>query len=148
MNPIDLFCSFDGRIGRKTYWMATAAIVAAEFFVMVIAGLAIGVWVADFVMLIFFYPQFVVAAKRGHDRNISIWIVGVVFAATLVLDVLDIFFGLALENPYHDPLTFVATIAYAVLGAAMLVELGFRKGTAGPNRYGPDPLAASSPGGG
>jgi len=28
-----------------------------------------------------------------------------------------------------------------VFGLALLVELGFRRGTAGPNQYGPDPLA-------
>ncbi|HWW34998.1 MAG TPA: DUF805 domain-containing protein [Xanthobacteraceae bacterium] len=27
-----------------------------------------------------------------------------------------------------------------VIGLAVLIELGFRRGTPGPNRYGPDPL--------
>ena len=147
MNRIDLFLGFDGRIGRKTYWMATLAIVAAEFVAMLLAAMVVGERVLDFVLLIFFYPQFVIAVKRGHDRNIPVWIVGIVFAAALVFDVLDMI-GWTGKNAYDDPLTFVVTATYAVLGVAMLVELGFRKGTAGPIRYGPDPLATSLPGGG
>jgi uncharacterized membrane protein YhaH (DUF805 family) len=29
-----------------------------------------------------------------------------------------------------------------VLALALIIELGFRKGTTGPNQYGPDPLAS------
>ena len=145
MNLIDLYLDFSGRIGRKTYWLATAAVVAAELVAVVLAALAMGEWVAGFVTLIFFYPQLVLAAKRGHDRDIPIWIVGAFFAASALLNVLDIF-GWVAKNPYRDPLTFVVTMAYAVVGVAMLVELGFRKGTAGPNRYGPDPLVSTLPG--
>jgi uncharacterized membrane protein YhaH (DUF805 family) len=32
-------------------------------------------------------------------------------------------------------------VPFAILGVALLVELGFRKGTPGPNQYGPDPLS-------
>jgi uncharacterized membrane protein YhaH (DUF805 family) len=160
MNLIDLYCSFDGRIGRKTYWIATAAIAAVGSVVVAVmgavsfmAGVVNGLWVLDIVVLIFLYPQFVVAAKRGHDRNISIWIVGIVFVVTLIPNALNTLFGWAglnpyddlfaweFPNPYHEPLTFVAKIAYLVLDIAMLIELGFRRGTAGPNRYGPDPFA-------
>jgi uncharacterized membrane protein YhaH (DUF805 family) len=28
-----------------------------------------------------------------------------------------------------------------IVSLALLIELGFRRGTPGPNRYGPDPLA-------
>ena len=46
----------------------------------------------------------------------------------------------------HD-LSFVhsdSILPYLLLGLALLVELGFRKGTTGPNQYGPDPLAPGS----
>jgi uncharacterized membrane protein YhaH (DUF805 family) len=32
-------------------------------------------------------------------------------------------------------------IAVGLVTIVMLIELGFRRGTRGPNRYGPDPLA-------
>jgi uncharacterized membrane protein YhaH (DUF805 family) len=38
-------------------------------------------------------------------------------------------------------LALATMIPFAVFGVALLVELGFRRGTVGPNTYGPDPLA-------
>ena len=43
------------------------------------------------------------------------------------------------DNP--SILSMVVTIPFLVLLLALIIELGFRKGTPGPNRYGPDPLA-------
>ena len=37
-------------------------------------------------------------------------------------------------------LSLAIALPFTVLGLALLVELGFRKGTTGPNQYGPDPL--------
>jgi uncharacterized membrane protein YhaH (DUF805 family) len=37
-------------------------------------------------------------------------------------------------------LSIVIALPFTVLGLALLVELGFRRGTVGPNQYGPDPL--------
>jgi uncharacterized membrane protein YhaH (DUF805 family) len=46
----------------------------------------------------------------------------------------------------EDPsiVSLVIALAFTVMGLALLVELGFRKGTPGPNQYGPDPLANRS----
>ena len=35
-------------------------------------------------------------------------------------------------------------ISLVVLGLALIIDLGFRRGTVGPNRYGPDPLDTST----
>jgi uncharacterized membrane protein YhaH (DUF805 family) len=35
-------------------------------------------------------------------------------------------------------------VPLGILGLALIVDLGFRRGTVGPNRYGPDPLDAST----
>jgi uncharacterized membrane protein YhaH (DUF805 family) len=32
-------------------------------------------------------------------------------------------------------------VPFTILALFLLVELGFRRGTLGPNQYGPDPLA-------
>jgi uncharacterized membrane protein YhaH (DUF805 family) len=37
--------------------------------------------------------------------------------------------------------SFVVTLLLGIVGLALFVDLGFRKGTPGPNEYGPDPLA-------
>jgi uncharacterized membrane protein YhaH (DUF805 family) len=41
----------------------------------------------------------------------------------------------------QSTLVFIIAISYTVFELALLIELGFRKGTEGPNQYGPDPLA-------
>jgi uncharacterized membrane protein YhaH (DUF805 family) len=33
-------------------------------------------------------------------------------------------------------------VPFTVLLVALMIELGFRRGTIGPNRYGPDPVAS------
>ena len=40
------------------------------------------------------------------------------------------------------PLSYITALfqPWAALGVALLVELGFRRGTIGPNQYGPDPV--------
>jgi uncharacterized membrane protein YhaH (DUF805 family) len=35
-------------------------------------------------------------------------------------------------------------IPYLVFGLALTIDLGFRRGTVGPNRYGPDPLETNA----
>jgi len=156
MRWIYFFGNFDSRIGRKTFWLTSIAIFAAELVLAFIGALIIallsGDWEAkagdrwiDAVYLIFLYPQFIVDVKRGHDRNIPIWVIGVFYAA-LVADYFLVEFGWLVELPNQNVtssvnvVSFMVTILLGIFALAFLVELGFRKGTTGPNRYGPDPL--------
>jgi uncharacterized membrane protein YhaH (DUF805 family) len=47
---------------------------------------------ADIVMFLFLVPQFLIAVKRAHDRNISTWVVSAWLVMLATTDVLD-FFG-------------------------------------------------------
>ncbi len=38
----------------------------------------------DVVLLVFLYPQFVIAVKRGHDRNIATWVIVACYAVIAV----------------------------------------------------------------
>ena len=40
------------------------------------------------VSLMLAYPEFAVFAKRGHDRNVPTWVIGVFIAGGVVLDLL------------------------------------------------------------
>jgi uncharacterized membrane protein YhaH (DUF805 family) len=42
--------------------------------------------------------------------------------------------------PVPGPITMGLSVIVGIFGLYMLVVLGFLKGTAGPNNYGPDPL--------
>jgi uncharacterized membrane protein YhaH (DUF805 family) len=78
--------------------------------------------------------------KRGQDRNLPIWLIGIFFAASVLLDLFTVT-GWAGVDDQPSTLELVFAIPFTVFGLALLFELGFRKGSAGPNQYGPDPLA-------
>jgi uncharacterized membrane protein YhaH (DUF805 family) len=100
------------------------------------------------ILLAFAYPKFVIDVKRGHDRNIRMWIIGAVYAATIARSIL-IEFGWLVELPDQNVMSpinvasFLAALVVGIVALALLIELGFRKGTPGPNQYGPDPLGKS-----
>ena len=144
MDWVYLLHSFDGRIGRKTFWIAMAVVTAAEILGHFAAEAIQGDRLSAIVDLVFTYPEFAIAAKRGQDRNMPLAVVGTFFAAGVVLDLITV---LGLSGTADQPSTLSLAIAlpFTVFGLALLVELGFRKGTTGPNRYGPDPLAPQSP---
>ena len=144
MDWVYLLNSFDGRIGRKTFWIAMAVVTAAEILGHFAAEAIQGDRLSAIVDLVFTYPEFAIAAKRGQDRNMPLAVVGTFFAAGVVLDLITV---LGLSGTADQPSTLSLAIAlpFTVFELALLVELGFRKGTTGPNRYGPDPLAPQSP---
>jgi uncharacterized membrane protein YhaH (DUF805 family) len=135
-----LLDSFDGRISRKTFWIAMGIVGAANVLACLAADYIQGDKLNAIVDLAFNYPEFAIAAKRGHDRNLPIWLVGIFFAASVLLDLFTVT-GWAGEDDQPSTLELVMAALFIVLGLALLIELGFRKGTAGPNQYGPDPLA-------
>jgi uncharacterized membrane protein YhaH (DUF805 family) len=156
MRWLRFFGNLDGRIGRKTFWLASLAVLAVEFVVGLVAAVAVASlvgdddspavdWTMDIVLLVFLYPQFVIAVKRGHDRNISLSIIAAFYAAFVGRDVLEDF-GWLVRNPDQNMfsgvnvVSFLATLLVGLLALAFLIELGFRRGTPGPNRYGLDPL--------
>jgi uncharacterized membrane protein YhaH (DUF805 family) len=76
---------------------------------------------------------FAVGVKRLHDRDKSGWWVLLFLLAPSVLG--------SIANTSEQPLVgFVLGLASFVISIWALVELGFLRGTVGPNRYGPDPL--------
>jgi uncharacterized membrane protein YhaH (DUF805 family) len=91
--------------------------------------------------LVMTYPQFAVCAKRGHDRYTPMWVVGLFFALAVALDLMNLggWIGKA-DQSNPTPLVYVFAVTLFVLTLALIIDLGFRRGTVGPNRYGPDPL--------
>ena len=113
-----LFLSFEGRVGRSSYWLAclvlfTANILASHIGTRLIEGPA-GGGVILLGWLVILYSGAAVAAKRWHDRNKSGW-----WSLIALVPVIGLIW--------------------------MLVENGFLPGTPGPNRFGPDPVKAARP---
>ena len=137
-----LLNGFHGRIGRRTFWIAMAAVVVAEIAVHLLTDQLQGDRLSAIVDLAFTYPEFAVALKRGHDRNLPVWLLAIFFAAGALLDLLTVLGWAGTDETPSAPALVIA-VPFTVLALALLVELGFRRGTVGPNRYGPDPLAGS-----
>jgi uncharacterized membrane protein YhaH (DUF805 family) len=141
MDWIHLFTSFEGRISRKPFWIAFMVFVAAEIAI----ALATqendrAAALADLALI---YPEFAVCAKRGHDRNTPSWLIGLFFALAALFDLL-LFAGWITSTSLKAPTTFVLLLVVTIglFALVLLIDLGFRRGTRGPNDYGPDPLQA------
>ena len=136
-----LLSSFEGRISRKTFWIGIAVLLVAELLGYLIAQALQGDRLAAIVDLAFVYPEFAIAAKRAHDRDLPIWILIVFFGGGAVLDLLTV---LELSGAKDQPnlMSLMIAVPFTVLLVALLIELGFRRGTIGPNQYGPDPVAS------
>jgi uncharacterized membrane protein YhaH (DUF805 family) len=137
MTWIDLLTSIKGRINRKPFWIALICLSVPEL----VAHVAMGERWSAIVSLLLAYPEFALFAKRGHDRNVPTVIPALLIAGATFLNILVL---LDLAGPLENPNTLFLAVAIPVgIGALiLLVDFGFRRGTAGPNRYGPDPLAA------
>jgi uncharacterized membrane protein YhaH (DUF805 family) len=140
MDWLYLLNSFDGRIGRKTFWIAMAVVALGNAVAYYVAQQIEGDRLGAIVDLAFTYPEFAIAAKRGNDRNMPFWVLAVFFGAGAMLDLFDVL-GWSGTSQNPSALSLALAVPVGIFGIALLVELGFRKGTAGPNRHGPDPLA-------
>jgi uncharacterized membrane protein YhaH (DUF805 family) len=141
MDWLYLFNSFDGRINRQTFWIGIAVLLVAEITAHLAAEAIQGDRLSAIIDLAFTYPEFAIATKRAHDRDLPIWILIVFFGGGAVLDLLTV---LDLTGSTEQPsvLSLFIAVPFTVLLVALMIELGLRRGTIGPNRYGPDPVAS------
>jgi uncharacterized membrane protein YhaH (DUF805 family) len=143
--------SFEGRIGRGTYWLAILAVIVAVLVVTVApflldseaAAVLMLALTSQFIWLLSLWPMLAVGAKRLHDRNKNGWWLLVFWLLPFAL-----FCGGFSIVFFDDPRTgrsgdfstglivVLASLPPALWG---IVELGILPGTKGPNLYGPDP---------
>ena len=71
------------------------------------------------------------AVKRAHDRNMPAWLLMIFFGAGALLDLFTVL-GVAGNDEAPSMLSLVIAVPFTVFGLALLVELGFRRGTVGP----------------
>jgi uncharacterized membrane protein YhaH (DUF805 family) len=135
-----LLWSFDGRISRRTFWIALATVGAIELACHLAAQSLDQDRLSSIISLAFGYPEFAILAKRGHDRNISAWTPGAFYAYSSLIDLLFVI-GLAGTQDEPSSLVVALTIPWLAFAAGLLIDFGFRKGASGPNSFGPDPLA-------
>jgi uncharacterized membrane protein YhaH (DUF805 family) len=143
--------SFDGRIGRLTYWLATLAVIIAVTVLTVApflipsedAAVLMIALTSQLIWLLSLWPMLALGSKRLHDRNKNGWWLLVFWVLPFAL--FSVGLSIALFN---DPSTgrsgdlptasilILASLPPALWG---IVELGILPGTRGPNLYGADP---------
>jgi uncharacterized membrane protein YhaH (DUF805 family) len=111
-SPRRILFSFDGRIGRRTWWLwGVAALLGLSLYATVllrVAGVAAGT--TDLLVnLLLLWPALAISAKRWHDRGKSAW-----WAVVVLVPVVGWIWA--------------------------LIENGCLRGTRGANRYGAAPL--------
>ena len=126
----NLLFSVQGRANRAKFWLVALAIVVIEviLFAVILGG----------------------AAMSGDPEQIAAAMGPVASVVILAFVVIATWISVAVAvKRYHDRNKsgwWVLIVFVPVIGGLWyLIECGFLRGTAGPNTYGPDPLAAEQP---
>ncbi|MDR9825442.1 DUF805 domain-containing protein [Vibrio sp. FNV 38] len=136
----ELLFSFQGRVGRKTFWLWNVV------YYLSIIGFAVGIntlfpdlahLLLPLFLLVVLIPDLAITAKRWHDRNRSSWYL--LLNVPLVIGRLSVPAGevaVAQSTLLQTLISFVALTC----GLWVFVECGLMKGTEGANQYGIDPV--------
>ncbi|ELS3716074.1 DUF805 domain-containing protein [Vibrio fluvialis] len=135
-----LLFSFQGRIGRQTYWIWNVCYYLAIVSVIVLLnrwlpGLA--PYVLPLFMLLILVPDLAVTAKRWHDRDKSSW--WLLLNVPLVIGRMTVPMGEASMTITPNLLDTGISLAALLCGSWILIECGFLAGSDGDNRFGKAP---------
>jgi uncharacterized membrane protein YhaH (DUF805 family) len=137
MNWQDLFISAHGRVGRRDFWIAAAALI--------ISGLVLNLLpvIGPLAALALLYPWTCILVKRLHDTGRSGWLVLVPTVPAALSGVLGLFAALALQSPATMGAAFgmaglalSASMLAALIGLGFLLWAGLKAGDAASNRFG------------
>jgi uncharacterized membrane protein YhaH (DUF805 family) len=147
-----LYTNFEGRIGRKSYWLGTICLIIVMMIVMFGAIYLIGgsVLANDFqtrlvtfvLQLLFLYPSAALIVKRLHDRNRPGWFAAFMLGPVILKSISDLV-GMTGDPINQNALDYLFNILIFVVAIWFFVELGCLRGTVGPNQYGPDPVGGA-----
>ena len=127
------YCCFKGRASRFEFWWFCLFTFILNLVVALLGSLlpALGSIVSAVQALWLLLPTVGVTTRRLHDRNLSGWWQVLPLAAAL-----PAIAGAVLEANW---LLMLAGCAAGLASLVLLIVYAL-KGTAGPNRFGPDPL--------
>lgn len=146
-----LLFTFQGRINRAKYWLAVliyfvAAIVLALLGFMadrIVGGVGLLYGIVGTVVYVALLVSSVgVGIKRLHDRDRPGWWLLIFYVLPTVILLVGTFLSWSTRSMAISAVFSLVASAISIWG---FVELGCLRGTVGPNRYGPDPLAEESP---
>ena len=147
-----LYTTTDGRLSRKEWWIGVIGVIVASILLSIIlsaAGLGgTSGWGQLIAYVIMFYPSWCIGIKRRQDRDNNATDFKVLMGLSGLLTLLQAFgigvtmtdLGNGMIVPAPEMWMSVLYLLLGIFGIYMLVQLGFLRGTPGPNSYGPDPL--------
>ena len=148
-----LFTSFDGRIGRREFWLGICLLAVAQAVNYLLVSIAdafvperiyLG-WSLIIWFLIGLWPALAIFAKRWHDRNKSAWW-NLIAPPVVVPVAIIIALILRLGNNESALVWLLFLIVFGGPPIWLIVELGFLRGTKGLNQYGSNPLTGQASG--
>jgi uncharacterized membrane protein YhaH (DUF805 family) len=125
---------------------------AAAVSQMVADSMRAGGWASLILFAIFAYPIYALSIKRRQDKDNNGMDLKIYLGLTgLVLLIQALGIGMETTTlggvtiPTPSMWLMLLTFALGIFAIYLLVVLGFLRGTAGPNQYGPDPLGGTAP---
>lgn len=153
-------CDIKGRSPRSEFWWFTLFTIFSSFlilFLLITVGDELFRPASDYpeveititilavtIVLIYIYCNFVIDARRFHDTNTSVGLL--IFLKVFIIALLVSKESIVSLGPSFDArLAIQGAISVIVFAVWLgLLAIYCSKGTQGPNRYGPDPLAKNS----
>jgi uncharacterized membrane protein YhaH (DUF805 family) len=161
--PLKRYAQFTGRSTRREFWMWVLFIIIVTIVLSILDGMlglgghnsygstnlsgpgatgysygaaTRGGWLTNLFSLAVLVPNIAVSVRRLHDVNRSGWWILMPFAPYVV--------GFILMLGLHSFAVGGLLIGVGAIGAIVLLVWYCLRGTVGPNRFGPDPLADMS----
>ena len=150
MNLPHLFLSLHGRIPRSHFWTGIGVILFFQFLVLIplVNAYAIDLdrgpaplWFRNISLLldiICSWPIYAVMAKRLEDRDQNGHMAFILVALLLLFSTLEAF-GLTQNGREYSLAGYATGLPLLLIACVAVFELGIRRGTPGPNRFGPEP---------
>ena len=147
MDRWSFYFSIRGRINRAKYWLALLIFSIVDMILGLLGSVldnivAFQVFSA-LVNLAVFAATIAVSIKRLHDRDRSAWWLLLFFLGPVLFAIAGgaiMWAGAGSATDWAFLLPRLCLLGAFALGIWGLVEMGFRRGSAGYNRFGPDPL--------
>jgi uncharacterized membrane protein YhaH (DUF805 family) len=143
------YSDFSGRSGRAEYWQffgifTAAAVVAAVLDATMGNEQPVLLYLIAAMLLV---PYFAVSTRRLHDRAVSAKVLFIQTGLAVATSVFPYEAGKNVYTTAGDVWTSLMHVAnYALLATNIgLLVLMLGRGTAGPNRFGPDPSTVDGP---
>ena len=150
MNLGSIYTSFEGRISRRPFWIATVLLVVIAVAILMASLIIVGerdyaaIRLNSFIMtLAFLYPLLAVWVKRLHDRGRPGYMVVVFLVPWLLHQILNLV-GITGDPTAINSLDVLFFGINFVIGIWFFIDLGLLRGTRGTNAYGPDPKTGAT----